>query len=77
MRTIDMILCLLLVLVLTGCGMTPTMEPDVAESIIHLDKMVVRVVKDGEDDPAVREATLLLSEKLRKLAETELKIQGE
>ena len=75
MRTIDIVVALLLVLLLTGCALTPTMDTDVAESIIHLDKMVVRVVKDGEDDPALKEATLLLSERLRKLAETELKIQ--
>jgi hypothetical protein len=66
----------LLIFILASCA-APTMNPDVAESIVHLDKMVVRVVKDGEDDPALKEATLLLSERLRKLAETELKIQGE
>ncbi len=52
------------------------MDRDVAESLVHLDKMVVRVVKNGEDDSALKEATLLLSERLRKLAETELRIQG-
>ncbi|TET34890.1 MAG: hypothetical protein E3J72_12200 [Planctomycetota bacterium] len=76
MRTIDIVVALLLVVILTGCGFMPTMDGDVAESIVHLDKMVVRVVKNGEDDPALKEATLLLSERLRKLAETELKIQG-
>ncbi|TET34855.1 MAG: hypothetical protein E3J72_12020 [Planctomycetota bacterium] len=76
MRTIDIIIALLLVFILTGCAWAPTMDADVAESIVHLDKMVVRVVKNGEDDPALKEATLLLSERLRKLAETELKIQG-
>ena len=77
MRTIDIVIALLLVLILTGCGFAPTMDTDVAESIVHLDKMLVRVVKNGEDGPALKEATLLLSERLRKLAETELKIQGE
>jgi len=76
MRKVEILAMMLLALVLASCAVTPTMETDVAESIVHLDKMVVRVVKNGEDDPALKEATLLLSERLRKLAETELKIQG-
>ena len=76
MRKVEILAMMLLALVLASCAVTPTMETDVAESIVHLDKMVVRVVKNGEGDPALKEATLLLSERLRKLAETELKIQG-
>ena len=76
MRKVEILAMMLLALVLASCAVTPTMETDVAESLVHLDKMVVRVVKDGEDDPALKEATLLLSKRLRKLAETELKIQG-
>ena len=77
MRKVELIAMLLLALVLASCVAIPSMDKDVAESIVHLDKMVVRVVKNGEDDPVLKEATLLLSERLRKLAETELKIQGE
>jgi len=76
-RKVEMIAMLLLALALASCAAIPSMDRDVAESLVHLDKMVVRVVKNGEDDPALKEATLLLSERLRKLAETELKIQGE
>ena len=77
MRKVEMIAMLLLALVLASCAAIPSMDRDVAESLVHLDKMVVRVVKNGEDDPALKEATLLLSGRLRKLAETELKIQGD
>lgn len=76
MRKVDVLALLLLVFLVASCA-APTMDRDVAESIVHLDKMVVRVVKNGEDDRALKEATLLLSERLRKLAETELRIQGE
>ena len=76
MRRIDVVVMFLLIFILASC-VAPTMDRDVAESIVHLDKMVIRVVKDGEDDAALKEATLLLSERLRKLAETELKIQGD
>ena len=76
MRKVDVIVALLLVFILASCAAIPSMDKDVAESLVHLDKMVVRVVKDGEDDPALKEATLLLSDRLRKLAETELKLQG-
>ena len=76
MRKVEILAVMLLALVLASCAAMPSMDRDVADSIVHLDKMVVRVVKNGEDDPALKEATLLLSEQLRKLAETELKIQG-
>lgn len=66
---------LALVLMLASCAALPTMNTEVAESIVHLDKMVVRVVGNGEEDAALKEATLLLSGRLRDLAETELKIQ--
>ena len=77
MRKVELIAMLLLVMVLASCAAIPSMDKDVAESLVHLDKMVVRVVRNGEDDPALKEATLLLSGRLRKLAETELKIQGD
>ena len=76
MRKVEMIAVLLLALVLASCAAMPSMDRDVADSIVHLDKMVVRVVKNGEDDATLKEATLLLSDRLRKLAETELKLQG-
>jgi len=74
MRSVGIIVAMLLALTLASCAALPTMDADVAESIIHLDKMVVRVINDGEEDAALKEATLLLSRRLRELAETELRL---
>ena len=45
MRKVELIAVLLLALVLASCAAIPSMDRDVAESLVHLDKMVVRVVK--------------------------------
>jgi len=74
MRSVGIIVAMLLALTLASCAALPTMDADVAESIVHLDKMVVRVINDGEEDAALKEATLLLSRRLRELAETELRL---